>query len=105
MNKKPTLIWSGNHYSTVNANIQYIDKPMERGKKYIFVVQGLSGSYRMSFPYIYGTGDQFQYGYYDGTTVVRWRILITADGTGFYLDSASLNMGSNTGIRYVYEEN
>ena len=105
LNKKPTLIWSGNHYTTGNANIQYFDKPMEIGKKYIFIVQGLSGSYLMSFPYIHGTGVNVQYAYYDGSSYCRWRIVMLGDGNGFYLDSASLNMGSNTGIRYVYEEN
>lgn len=103
--KEPTLIWSGNHYTTGGDNTQYFNKKLVTGKQYIFVVQGLSGSYRMSFPYIYGTGNQLQYGYYDGTTVVRWRITINSDGSGFYLDSASLNMGSNTGVREIYEVN
>lgn len=105
IDKKPTLFWSGNHYTTGMDNTQYFGKPMEVGKQYIFVVQGLSGSFRMSFPYIHGTGNEFQYSYYDGTTVVRWRIAINADATGFYLNDACMNMGSNTGVRCIYEVN
>ena len=57
----------------------------------------------MTIPYIHGSGRSIQYGYYDGTTVVRWRIVINSTNTGFYLSENSLNMGSTTGILEVYK--
>lgn len=96
-------IWKGNCYTTGSANTQITNENFEEGKLYLFVVQGNSGTFRMTIPYVYGSGNSLQYAYYDGTTVVRWRIIINATKTGFYLEDGSLNMGSNTGILEIYK--
>ena len=99
---KTTNIWSGNLYETGSDKTELTSEAFEEGKLYMFVVQGLSGSFKMTIPYIHGSGNSVQHSYYDGETVVRWRIIINTSGTGFYLDEASKNMGSNTGITEVY---
>lgn len=96
-------IWKGNCYTTGSANTQITSENFEEGKLYLFVVQGNSGAFRMTIPYVYGSGNSLQYAYYDGTTVVRWRIIINTTRTGFYLDNDSLNMGSNTGVLAIYK--
>ena len=96
-------IWSGNLYTTGGDNTEITSEIFEANKLYLFIVQGLSGSFTMTIPYIHGSGRSIQYGYYDGTTVVRWRIVINSTNTGFYLSENSLNMGSTTGILEVYK--
>ena len=100
---KTEVIWSGHLYSLGTEHTQLFSEPLEKGKLYMFVLLGLSSSYKMTIPYIHGTGNGVQHGYYDGTTVVRWRINVNTDGTGFYLDSASLQMGVSTGVLAVYK--
>lgn len=100
---KTTSIWSGHLYNIGTEHTQLFSEPLETGKLYMFVLLGLSSSYRMTIPYIHGTGNGIQHSYYDGTTVVRWRINISTDGTGFYLDAASLQMGVSSGVLAVYK--
>ena len=102
---KTRAIWSGHLYDTGTEYTQSFTEPLEVGKLYMFVLLGLSSSYRMTIPYIHGTGNAIQHSYDDGTTLVRWRININTDGTGFYLDDASIEMGVSTGVLAVYKVN
>ena len=95
------IIWSGNLY--VTNSYQILNQALKENKLYIFVVKSLSSSYIEFIPYIYGAGNCLQHSYYDGSTVVRWRIDINSKGTEFVLNTDSLNMSSNTGILAIYE--
>lgn len=95
------IIWSGNLY--VTNSYQILNQALKENKLYIFVVKSLSSSYIEFIPYIYGAGNRLQHSYYDGSTVVRWRIDINSKGTEFALNTDSLNMSSNTGILAIYE--
>lgn len=99
INSNITTIWTGNLYNTTDIinNLSF-----ENNKIYIFKVKGLSGSY---FEYIFylstGGYDYVQHTLYDGSTVARWRIDITA--TSFKLNSGCINLGSNTAVVGLYK--
>lgn len=101
LNTNMKKIWSGNLY--VKNSYQTFNKALEKNKLYIFIVKSLSSSYIEFIPYIYGVGNSLQHSYYDGSTVVRWRIDINSKGTEFALNTDSLNMSSNTSVLEVYE--
>lgn len=101
LNTNMKKIWSGNLYTT--NSYQTLNKALEKNKLYIFVVKSLSSSYIEFIPYIYGVGNSLQHSYYDGSTVVRWRIDINSKGTEFALNTDCLNMSSNTCVLAVYE--
>ena len=100
LNTNMKLIWSGNLY--VTNSFQSLDEKLEKNKLYIFVVRSLSNTYVEFIPYIYGSNNSFQHSYYDGKTVVRWRIDINSKGTDFQLSDGCLNMSNTTGVLAVY---
>ena len=100
-NNNMRKIWSGNLYAL--NSYQPFNEPLKKIKLYIFVVKSLSSAYIEFIPYIYGVGNSLQHSYYDGSTVVRWRIAINSKGTEFALNTDSLNMSSNTSVLAVYE--
>lgn len=99
INSNISTIWTGNLYNTTDTinNLSF-----ENNKIYIFKVKGLSGSY---FEYIFylstGGYDYVQHTLYDGNTVARWRIDITA--TSFKLNNGCINLGSNTAVVGLYK--
>lgn len=99
INSNISTIWTGNLYNTTDtiSNLSF-----ENNKIYIFKVKGLSGSY---FEYIFylstGGYDYVQHTLYDGNTVARWRIDITA--TSFKLNNGCINLGSNTAVVGLYK--
>ena len=97
-----TTLWTGSLY-TMN---DYIDLPeaLVEGDVYIFTVLGNSSTYLMEFP-MTCRGTYFQCAYYDGTTVVRWRFIISQNNTRVTLGNLSMNMSSNTALTRIAKVN
>ena len=95
---KTTTIWTGNVYSKNTTT--NIDENLRTGSLYYFEVKGLSSLYYEYIPFVVNGGTQYiQHTTYDGTTAVRWRIILTP--STFTLDNNSLNMSSNTAITKI----
>lgn len=99
-----TTIWEGNLYQTGDVNKVTLNEAVEEGKPYVITVKGLSSGYLMEFICTFRSCF-YQASYYDGTTVVRWRINFlnesggqSAPFTKMYLDNASTNMSATTAI-------
>ncbi len=93
-----TTIWTGTLYQISD----YIDlsEALVVGDLYIFTFLGNSSTYLMEFPMTY-RDNYFQCAYYDGTTVVRWRLVISNNGTRITVNNNSLNMSSNTALTRI----
>lgn len=99
-NNTLNAIWSGNLYTTNTTT--NIGKNLEKNKLYVFEVKGLSSVYYEYIPFVANGGTQsVQHTTYDGSTAVRWRIII--ENATFKLDTNSLNMSANTAIVNLYK--
>lgn len=97
-------VWEGNLYQTGNANKVTLNEPLMYGRPYVITMYGLSGSYLMECIFTCRS-NYYQASYYDGTNACRWRINFmnasggsTAPFTQMFLDTNSINMGTNTAI-------